>query len=322
MHLGEELSPTMPLESTEADAYYLTLVVLSGEPTGDGGEMELSDLIGPKVVTAKEGLQAMDAGLVADAGRARTLHGRALAKMGYLPALDVWVHDHPELLSSYSTLGLGEVQDPRGQARPGETPPTRVPSQSLAARVNHVVSVEREELVVSSRSKMIDAQTVHAVKEGEEVSRLEPSFANQYLALDYDRAKIVHYFSDPERGPMVQMKRQLRPPLALAEGLSVYRRDVEDVRRPRSTKTSPKEARELGKPCSASAGQSDLYYQFWAKQVPASEDDFVTLAEALRLCRKGHGDSQTEALLLRLAQDLQWLPHLGLSLGEARERLR
>lgn len=323
--LSENLSPTMPLESTEADAYFLAAVTLSGKPAGDGGEMELAELIGPKIVPVAEGIRLMDEGLVSDASRARTLHGRALDKVGYVSGLGVWVQDYPQLLARYDTLGVGEVFDLRDPALVSaqETLTSKEPkSGSLKSRVNHVISTQREDLVVSDHSKMVDSKTKHAVKDGEEVTPLEPAFANQYLALDYDRAKIAHYFVHPEKGPMVQMKRQLRPPLALATDLAVFRRDVEDIRRPRDETTDVSGARKLGAPCGASAGQTDLYYQFWAKEVAESQDDFVTLAQAIQMCRFTHGDSQTEALLLRLADDLNWLPNLGMGVEQARAVLQ
>jgi len=78
---------------------------------------------------------------------------------------------------------------------------------------------------------------------------------------------------------------------------------------------------ELGKPVFASAGQSDLRYHFYAAHVekPRGNGSFMPLAEALRRCRaEGDGDAHTEALLLRLASKLGWIPSLGMTVPEAR----
>ena len=107
--LSEELSPTMPQDSTECDVYFMALVKILGKPTGDGGKMEVPELIGAKVLPLAEALNRFDSGAVSDGSRARTMYGRAADAIGYLPALDVFVQDHPKLLERYKTLGLGEL---------------------------------------------------------------------------------------------------------------------------------------------------------------------------------------------------------------------
>jgi hypothetical protein len=54
---------------------------------------------------------------------------------------------------------------------------------------------------------------------------------------------------------------------------------------------------------------------------PADQTDYLPLAEAIRLCREGHGDAHAEALCGRLAHHLGWIPTLGMTLGEARSSL-
>lgn len=327
--LGETITPTMPLESTEGDNYYLAAVQLSGSPSGDGGGMEVVDMIGPKITTPIEALRAMDEGQVSEAGRTRVLFGRGFDAIGYLPQLGVYVHDHPRLRERFDTLGLGEVTDLRQQIRGGPLPETRPPAQTLEARINHVVATRREQIPVAEGSKMIDARTRHAVNANGSITTLEQEFPNQYLQLDYDRAKLATYCIDPERGPLVQLTTEARPALAFApESPRVLRKDVADL--PLSRVQNPLEqlppgARLLGQAGGASAGQSDLYYHFAARQVAApenpAEQGFVPLSQAILLCRSGEGDAQTEALCERLCDDLEWIPNLEMSVEDARRML-
>lgn len=68
----------------------------------------------------------------------------------------------------------------------------------------------------------------------------------------------------------------------------------------------------LATPNGASSGQSDLFYHYVAcrlTQPPQGQENYVTLAEAITLCRQGHGDAQT-ITLIRLADHLEWIPEL------------
>ncbi len=324
--LGTAVSPTMPNESTESDAYFVAAVKISGNPYGDGGSMEVTDLIGPKIMTPREAIAATDRSEVSESSRTRTLLGRGFDSIGFVPQLDVYVHDHPKLASNFDTLGLGDVIDIRAQLQPSAIPQPRPRAESLEAMVNDVVTSSRKDVMVSSESLMVDAKTHHAVNKNGVITTLESEFKNQYLHLDYDRAKVGTYYLDPERGPMLAMTTQARPALAFApESPKVMRRDVADIKISRELEIDeqlPEGARSLGSPSGASAGQSDLYYHFLAQVVspPKAEEsaDYVTLSEALTLCRQGDGDSQTEAFCERLADDLGWIPNLGMSVDQAR----
>lgn len=311
-------TPTMPLESTECDSYFVATVKLTGRPTGDGGSMEVLDLIGPKFQTPRELLEATRQGRYSDSSRVETMHCRSFDRIGYLPQLDLFVQDHPELFKRYETLGLGEVQELRGgdAFAPYETP-------SPKSRVNDIVVVESETIALDSDSRMVDARTRHAVRDGDTVEPVGSAFANQYLQLDYDRAKILTYAVHPKLGPLVLMKKQARPALAFAPGKpDVIREDVEDIKI-RRDQAIPEGTFRLGSACGASSGQSDLYYHLLAREVepPAGPEalGYVTLANAMTLCREGQGDSQTEALLIRLADRLEWIPNLGMSMARARK---
>ena len=77
----------------------------------------------------------------------------------------------------------------------------------------------------------------------------------------------------------------------------------------------------LGAPTTASAGQSDLKIHFYAVAEPqgAANANYIPLSEALQRCREGQGDAQSEASLLRLARQLEWIPGLQMSVDQARK---
>lgn len=324
--LGKAVNPTMPHESSEADAYYFAAVQLSGDPYGDGGNMELTDLIGPQLSSAQEAIASMDGSDLAEGGRTRAMFGRGFDAIGFVPQLDAYVHDHPKLLERFDTLGLGEVTDIRGELSSSEIPKQRPKADTLEAKVNDVVCAERREVSFDGESRMIDAKTQHAVNENGVITKLDNVFTNQYLQLDYDRAKIANYYVDAERGPMVQMKLDVRPALAFSPNSpNVLRQDVSDVKLSRQEDVQeqlPEGAVVLGQPSGASSGQTDLYYHFVANPVKAPEnpqnEGYVTLSEAVELCRTGHGDAQTEALCERLSDHLGWIPNLGMSVLDAK----
>jgi hypothetical protein len=333
LHLGQEPSPTMPWESTEADIFHLAAIEISGTPYGDGGAMEVVDLIGPLMLSAAEARTAMDQGEIAEGARARALYGRAFDAIGYLPLLEAFVHDHPRLLERFSTLGLGAPLDLRARVEGSDIPPPKARGESLESRINEVVCDSRAEHRVDTHALMVEARTHHAVRDGELLTTLgEQPFRNEYLHLDYDRAKVAVYYLDRQRGPLVQMSPRDYPALAFAPAtLRVRRRDLEDFPLARSADALQQirqrcggEVMVLGEKTSASSGQCDLYYHFaasWVVELPVDADSFVPLAEAIALCRCGHGDAQTEGLLQRLADRLGWIPGLGMSLGEARPLL-
>lgn len=322
-----ELTPTMPFESTEADHYYMAAVEIVGRPSGDGGLMEVADLIAPRFLAPLEAWRAMDQGEVSEGGRTRALFGRGFDALGYLPQLGVYIHDHPQLAARYDPLGAGPVQDLRPQLKAGRIPEDQPPGTSLEARINHVVTGSREVHPLSETSRMVDSECRHAVDKNGEITVLEGRFLSQYLQLDYDRAKLADYYLDPERGPMISLQTEARPVLAFSPGSpEVLRLDVQDLRLFRNREPReqlPPGARALGRPTGASPGQSDLYYHFYVRQTdPPQTSGFVTLSQAIRLCRSGHGDAHTEALCARLALELNWIPNLNMSVEAAKQFLR
>lgn len=333
--LGEALSPTMPHESTECDACFFSLVELKGQAHGDGGGMEVTDLIGPAFFTPQQGLAAMESGQIGDSGRCQMLYARALDAIGYIPELGTYVHDHPELGSRFSTLGLGQAADPRSQASGAPIPPPPPAGTTLESQINHGYFEECQEVALGDGARLLDGKSRHAVA----ATPVGNPVPNQLLSLPYDRAKVVHFVHDPQRGPLVRFTEQERPVLAVRQlelqkecpaakdAPAWIRGDVDEVQLDRG-----KPAREqidsravaLGAPTTASAGQSDLKIHFYAvAETPGSATaNYIPLSEALQRCREGQGDAQTEASLLRLARQLEWIPGLQMSVDQARQLLQ
>lgn len=328
--LGDDLVPTMPNESTEADLYSMAVVVLDGSPYGDGGQMEVPDLIGPVFYTAREAIEAMDRGEIADSGRARTMFARAFDVMGFLPELNVYAQDHPRLKERFDTLGLGETFDVRARAEGSRIvdPPLR--NVNEYSQINAVVCRSRAVVALDSDQRMVDAQTSHAIEVNGLSTPLRERFANQYMQTDYDRVKLAVVAWDSHRGPLVEFTWQVRPALAFAPGSPrVVRQDVTDLKCPRDGDLMERLSSEfsgpitiLGPKTGASSGQSDLYYHFaFCRATDEVGENFLELSEAIRHCRQGQGDAQTEALLLRLADHFHWIPTLNMSVSQARQLL-
>lgn len=317
--LGSELTPTMPLESTECDSYFTAVVRTVGAAQGDGGKMEVPEMIGAKTLSPREAWELFEEGKVCDAGRAQTLYGRAFDSMGYLRSHDVYVADFPELLERFDSLGTGEVWDPREFDASKVAAKFRGSDRLSEGLINTALVTDERKISLDS-GEMVEAKVRHAVEKSGKITPVGPEFSSEYLKLPYDRLKLAEYYVDEETGPMVRLFTQVRAPLEFAPGgPRVFRRDVTDtaIERDLDFPGSMEKTVELGEPTSASAGQSDLYYRFGASLVEKPEkptgEGYVTLAEAIRECREGQADAQTEALLMRLADHLRWNPNLGMS---------
>lgn len=337
--LGDRLLPTMPNESTEADQYFVAVMSLDGQVTGDGGGMELPGLIKPLPVPIDlgEAFGMMERGEISDGARCRLVYQRGLDSIGYIPQLGVWVHDHPQLLAKWDTLGLGEVWDPR-QLEANPPPP---PSDSAevtvnpdAARVNSVMFHSCEEIPVEPGVKFLNATTSHAIDGTTPVGK---PFPNYILKVDYDRAKVAEHTA--EAHPRVRLVDVERPVMAV-KGLlppseRSYRNENTDLVRPDllDFKVHPSTAlveaeKAVGGPverlCAhqgASEGQTDLRYHLFSREVAGGEG-FVPLREALRACRQGDaGDAQMEGALDFLAWKKDYIPGLDMTVEEARRLL-
>ena len=223
----------------------------------------------------------------------------------------------------------------------------------LHAPCVHVDGVEWtrwREIPLLAGARFVEAEAAHVADAGRDPSRVGKPYPIQFLSLSYDRVKLAAYAVDPERGPLVYLEEAERlasavKQLALtsewqsAEDPRLCRRDAIDLEveagadlearievaaaealgRRRLSGAPP---RRLGAPADASPGQTDLRFHFWAAEVAqARGEGWCTLAEALTACRAGEGDAATEALLLRLARALDWIPTLGTWVPTARARL-
>jgi hypothetical protein len=348
--LGSKLSPTMPHESTESDAYFSAVVQLGGKIEGDGGGMEAVGLIGPYLCDYQEFQRLLNSGEIADGARTRTMYGRNFDSVGYIPQLGVYVHDHPALKARFSTLGLGEPWDPRSQKPPEIQPePPAEPDapKNEAALIDHCIITQCKEIPLGIGMKMIDAQTQHAATVDGVVVPQEKKFLNQVECLNYDRAKMVVYYNDPQQGPMVYFADCERPLQALKgtgvfgqecdptqDNTNLVRKDLMDFKIDREEAAGPQLAnllaselkvqsqpRELCAKTSTSSGSNDLYYHFYAVEVdkPPAGVQFVPLAQAVLGCRGGDADPLSESTLLSLYDQLGWIPQLGMSVESARQ---
>lgn len=356
--LGDMAVATMPAESSEADMYFVALARFDKDaamPQGDGGGMELVGLMRPIRLSVQDALRAMDEGKVGEGGRARTVHGRAFDRLGYIPALDRYVFDLPEALKTrFDTLGLGQAVDLRhiGEEHAVQPPPT----PAKAGSVNDVKLLDRVNTHLEEAALLVNARVSHAVRKNGDLTTVGDAFRVQFLHLPYDRVKLVVWTRDEKGGPKVLMEPTERLPMAIKnlnltdefEGKEhtklnrmdllesrmhvgvEHRRDVivglaehaaEAIMMAHGLAGTPT---RIGGSVDASPGQSDMRYHLFQVEVPAGVADqrFVPIAEAFKLCRRdGQADATSEALLLRLADHAEWIPTLDMSIEDAKKAL-
>jgi hypothetical protein len=347
--LGTKLVPTMPHESTEADAYFVSVIHLDEKVTGDGGGMEVPARMGAAVLPIEQAFGAMDSGGVSAGGRVRTMFNRALDKLGYIPQLGTYIFDQPALRERFSTLGLGEAHDvrPLQGATPAPQPQagnaaglSSPPPDPQAERIDGAEILSRRDIPVSDEATFVDAKVAHAIHENGTARLYDKPFPLQLLLVNYDRAKVVRYYVDAERGPLVHMAPVERPVLAVKglaldgertykdENVSLLRDDVDELKLDRRRSADEQvaaafhgTAEKLASPTAASTNTSDLFYHFYAVQTnnAAEARDFVPLSDAIEKCRSGQGDAQTEAALELLAERTHWIPGLRMTVEQARQ---
>lgn len=241
--------------------------------------------------------------------------------------------------------------EPHAPAKPDGAPPQNM---HLAAKVSDVDLGLPKSLELSGDATMIDSTSSHLADDG--TGKMVPvgkPARIQTLHTEHDRLKLAQFYVDPKLGPMVRLELAERPIIAAKNALtggteSALRQDVTDLRVP-LPKVTVKDGKVVGAegldedarahalkiaqaaapgakvavlsaPSYASPGQSDLRYHFVAAEVDAKSAGagFVPLGEALRRMRsESAGDANTEALLQRLADHLQWIPQLGMSVSQA-----
>ncbi|MBK7861027.1 MAG: hypothetical protein IPJ65_20955 [Archangiaceae bacterium] len=232
--------------------------------------------------------------------------------------------------------------------------PPAMENMQLAPKVNAVDLGDVALTPLGPGAEMLDSHVRHlapdAAGKAVPVGRAMPM---QSLHTDFDRLKLACYVVDHKRGPLVRLSTVERP-LRIAkaaltgEPSSLTTQDVADVKVPlprvklahgkvqgaqdlqaRAAALAVRQAQALlpgakvetlSAASYASPGQADLQYHFLAARLARTSDaDFVPLSEALRRCRAGAaGDANTEALLLRLADHLGWVPQLEMSVADAR----
>lgn len=243
---------------------------------------------------------------------------------------------------------------------PEATKPSGPPPENmhLASKIDGVDLGAPKLVELAGDAQMIDGKVSHLADDGTgkkvHVGRPTPV---QTLHTDHDRMKLAQFYVDPKLGPMVRLELVERPIIAAKNAMtggaeSALRLDVADLRVP-LPKVTVKDGQVVGAddvdadarthaleialaaspgakvsvlsaPSYASPGQADLRYHFLAAQVDAKTagPGFVPLADALTLMRSGDaGDANTEALLLRLADALGWIPQLGMTVEQARGSL-
>jgi len=331
-------APTMPvtdgpndIASSESDNYYVG--ILSDrqlEIHGDGSGHEVEGLLKPIDLSIADALNKIDSGGIRENARARVALSRALDKIAFVPQLNAWVRDLPPALQQrFDNLGLGEAYDPRSATAPAlppeqhDDPPAKpaapLLNAHLAKDIDGVDLGTPKKLDLGDGAELLSARVTHLAG-SVPVGAPMPLEA---LHAEYDRVKQVQYFVDPRLGPMVKLELVERPILAAKAAMTggseaAVRHDVTDHKVPVDFVPGA-ELEVLSAPSYASPGQSDLRYHFLATAVPAAGTGFVPLAEALQRCRAGTaGDANTEALLLRLADKLRWIPQLGMTLDQAR----
>ena len=231
---------------------------------------------------------------------------------------------------------------------------------NLASQVSAVDLGAPRLIALGGDATMLDGETRHLADDGTgKLVHVGRPTRIQTLHTEHDRLKLAQYYVDPKLGPMVRLDLVERPILAAkasmtGESEQAVRYDVGDLRVP-LPKVTVKDGQVLGAdeldgdarahalkiaeaatpgakvsvlsaPSYASPGQSDLRYHFLAAEVPAPRGGgsgaFVPLGEALaRMRQGGTGDANTEALLLRLADHLAWVPQLGLTVAQAKAAL-
>jgi hypothetical protein len=231
-------SPTMcvtdghadDIASTESDQYYMALVDSRQERavTGDGGGMEVADLMKRLLLPAAEAIRAMDGGFVREGGRARVCLSRALDAMGFIPELDAYIFDMPESLKAcFTTCGLGNPVDPRKLAHPsehtsGEEQPAAARAEGALRPVNDVDLGDPVVIMINEHTALLDLTSQNIADYDGQRKPVNKPFRNQILHASYDRVKIAIYYRDREKGPFVLLDPVQRPVLAAKLSLSLF----------------------------------------------------------------------------------------------------
>lgn len=309
MALGSAPVPTMPTLSTEADIYCLAALSFESgaRPTGDGGGMEVPELLKAEVLSADELLVRIREGAVGEACRARVGFGRAFEKLGLLDPLG---HSRDR----EQTLGLGPVVSGLTTTASVSRPASmglESPVRLEGARIDILEEVALGEEGV----RLLSARAWHLC-EGQPMGA---SFPVQILAVAWDEVEVIGYARGPDGVPSVALERHPSPVLEVKHALfdEVRSRAVS----PRGLwqgvvgRSQPSEVDQRARDLAASAGlgapqlllrseaspgQSTLGEHVYAAP-SASKKALMRIDEALVRVRREGASTRTEAGLLELA---------------------
>lgn len=292
--LGDRPVPSMPVVSTEADLFRMAPVRFDpgSRPRGDGGGMEVPELLGYRLVDPPALMRMIRVGALGEVCRARVAYGRAFEKLGLLG---------PE------TRGLGPVvpvPDGGGAPSGGSAAGTTEPVDDARIEIERVVSLERGRHLV--------VRVTHTARGA---PRGEP-YVIEIHDPDFEEVEILEWARDPEGRVRVRIELIASPVLEVKATLTGERIPIASPTRlwqGRIERPSPGgelNAALLGRGAppqcllagEASPGQSTLLESVWAAEVPAPEAEWPTLAEAIRLCREEGASARTEAGLLELEE--------------------
>lgn len=253
VELGELPVPTMPVLSTEADLYVVAGVRFApgARPKGDGGGMEVPDLLGFSARDPETIFQRIREGSFGEACRARVAFGRAFEKLGLVPAVPAlapadWgaattsrgskgAASRPSGTEA-ETLGLGPVIDPArlffetSEERSSEGTSHRAeddreqgigeagpPSPPGSSPIDGAVLEIRQEIPLKRPpGRFVATEARHAAR-GEPVG---PPFPVQILDAAFDEVEVVPYQLDPSGVPWVLLERVELPALKVKSGLA------------------------------------------------------------------------------------------------------
>lgn len=319
VELGPLPVPTMPLASTEADLHVLAEVAFDegARPRGDGGGMEVPELLGHDLVEPDAVVAAVRAGAIGEAARARVGFGRALERLGLRePARGA---DSP---SGGPLGGAGEADSPSGGPLGGAggssgfaAPPPGGRGAVAGGIDGAEVRTKRAIELATLSGRLLDA-------EGRHLSGDRPvgsPFPIQILDLALDEVEVVGWARGPGGEPWVAMERQPSPVLLVKADLQDEVRSgrrtptrlwagalgsAEPGRADAAARTIARE-RGWGEPerlleSEASPGQSTLVEYLYASSAPFDAAVMRPLSESLRLVREEGGSARTEALLFEL----------------------
>ncbi len=290
--------------------------------------MELKGLMRPQVLSIEEALQGVSQGLFGEAARILVCLRRALHHLGYLPQLGCFAAElSEELAKKFQTIKSDGV-DWRGYRQKGGPLPEEDPV-ALASQVTQAQYQVKSELKDSSGDRFLDLMAEHHTQSGQKAGASYPA---QVLDAKEDETIVLCYYqAAPGQEPLVKLGSRSYPCLTAKDilqgnqpqelslpcldsfmGDPGLKNSAEIV-----TQNYPKQPKQHLFSCDASPGQSSLRYHLYAVPLPDSSEGLVPLGEAIARCQKEGAEAATGAALWALADCLDWIVELGVSISDA-----